>query len=56
MIGFQVLFPICYSEMNTPVWKLDLFLSSGEWMRVAPIQLGPIERAILIHWIIIATL
>jgi len=42
--------------MNTPVWELDFFPSSGEMMRDVPIQLGPIERAILIHWVIIAIL
>jgi hypothetical protein len=32
--------------------KLDLFLSSGKIM-VAPTLLGPLERAILNHWIIL---
>jgi hypothetical protein len=42
--------------MNKPVWKLVLFPSSGARIGDAPIQLDPIEKAILIHWIIIATL
>jgi hypothetical protein len=38
------------------VRKLDLFPSSGERMGNAPIQLGRIEKAILMHWTVIRTL